>query len=120
MSTVLNSGAVLHQVSCLFSFVSVCDAFQEQYELVYQAVLELFKRQMDVIRDQHLGTEVSIQPDIVSLFFFVFDFGQGISDQLQDSVFIVRTKLERQWCMGLHCKSPVEKDGLIEVLQLRK
>lgn len=69
MSTVLNSGAVLHQVSCLFSFVSVCDAFQEQYELVYQAVLELFKRQMDVIRDQHLGTEVSIQPDIVSLFF---------------------------------------------------
>ncbi|XP_059946278.1 tyrosine-protein phosphatase non-receptor type 22 [Mesoplodon densirostris] len=31
---------------------------QEQYELVYNAVLELFKRQMDVIRDKHSGTEV--------------------------------------------------------------
>ncbi|XP_008056563.1 tyrosine-protein phosphatase non-receptor type 22 isoform X2 [Carlito syrichta] len=30
---------------------------QEQYELVYNAVLELFKRQMDVIRDNHSGTE---------------------------------------------------------------
>ncbi|XP_063671066.1 tyrosine-protein phosphatase non-receptor type 22 isoform X33 [Pan troglodytes] len=30
---------------------------QEQYELVYNAVLELFKRQMDVIRDKHSGTE---------------------------------------------------------------
>ncbi|KAM5293816.1 tyrosine-protein phosphatase non-receptor type 22 [Glossophaga mutica] len=30
---------------------------QEQYELVYKAVLELFKRQMDVIRDRHSGTE---------------------------------------------------------------
>ncbi|XP_063670972.1 tyrosine-protein phosphatase non-receptor type 22 isoform X22 [Pan troglodytes] len=29
----------------------------EQYELVYNAVLELFKRQMDVIRDKHSGTE---------------------------------------------------------------
>ncbi|XP_040482816.1 tyrosine-protein phosphatase non-receptor type 22 isoform X3 [Ursus maritimus] len=34
---------------------------EEQYELVYQAVLELFKRQMDVIRDQHLGTEIQAQ-----------------------------------------------------------
>ncbi|XP_045672649.1 tyrosine-protein phosphatase non-receptor type 22 [Phyllostomus hastatus] len=31
---------------------------QEQYELVYKAVLELFKRQMDVIRDRHSGTEI--------------------------------------------------------------
>ncbi|XP_007169429.2 tyrosine-protein phosphatase non-receptor type 22 isoform X2 [Balaenoptera acutorostrata] len=31
---------------------------QEQYELVYNAVLELFKRQMDVIRDKHSGTEI--------------------------------------------------------------
>ncbi|XP_063507896.1 tyrosine-protein phosphatase non-receptor type 22 isoform X9 [Pongo pygmaeus] len=30
---------------------------QEQYELVYNAVLELFKRQMDVIRDKHSGTK---------------------------------------------------------------
>ncbi|XP_057558721.1 tyrosine-protein phosphatase non-receptor type 22 [Hippopotamus amphibius kiboko] len=30
---------------------------QQQYELVYNAVLELFKRQMDVIRDKHSGTE---------------------------------------------------------------
>lgn len=72
MCTVLNSGSVLHQVSCLFSFVLVCDAFQEQYELVYQAILELFKRQMDVIKDQHSGTEVSIQPDILSFFFCFF------------------------------------------------
>ncbi|XP_068394238.1 tyrosine-protein phosphatase non-receptor type 22 isoform X2 [Eschrichtius robustus] len=31
---------------------------QEQYELVYNAVLELLKRQMDVIRDKHSGTEI--------------------------------------------------------------
>ncbi|XP_007108860.1 tyrosine-protein phosphatase non-receptor type 22 isoform X2 [Physeter macrocephalus] len=31
---------------------------QEQYELVYNAVLELFKRQMDVIRDKQSGTEI--------------------------------------------------------------
>nr|XP_015102977.1 tyrosine-protein phosphatase non-receptor type 22 isoform X1 [Vicugna pacos] len=31
---------------------------QEQYELVYNAVLELFKRQMDVIRDKHSGIEI--------------------------------------------------------------
>uniref|UniRef100_A0A5F5PMM5 protein-tyrosine-phosphatase n=2 Tax=Equus TaxID=9789 RepID=A0A5F5PMM5_HORSE len=31
---------------------------KEQYELVYNAVLELFKRQMDVIRDNHSGTEI--------------------------------------------------------------
>uniref|UniRef100_A0A4X1T1I5 protein-tyrosine-phosphatase n=1 Tax=Sus scrofa TaxID=9823 RepID=A0A4X1T1I5_PIG len=31
---------------------------QEQYELVYNAVVELFKRQMDVIRDKHAGTEI--------------------------------------------------------------
>ncbi|XP_027628117.1 tyrosine-protein phosphatase non-receptor type 22 isoform X3 [Tupaia chinensis] len=30
---------------------------QEQYELVYSAVIELFKRQMDVIRDTHSGIE---------------------------------------------------------------
>ncbi|KAM6217130.1 LOW QUALITY PROTEIN: tyrosine-protein phosphatase non-receptor type 22 [Rhynchocyon petersi] len=29
---------------------------QEQYELVYSAVLELFKRRMDVFRDNHSGT----------------------------------------------------------------
>ncbi|XP_003409639.1 tyrosine-protein phosphatase non-receptor type 22 isoform X1 [Loxodonta africana] len=31
---------------------------QEQYELVYSAVLELFKRQMDVFRDEYSGTEI--------------------------------------------------------------
>lgn len=31
---------------------------QEQYELVYKAVIELFKRHMDVIRDRHSGTEI--------------------------------------------------------------
>ncbi|XP_066208520.1 tyrosine-protein phosphatase non-receptor type 22 isoform X2 [Saccopteryx leptura] len=31
---------------------------QEQYELVYQAVSELFRRQMDVIRGRHSGTEI--------------------------------------------------------------
>nr|XP_012633887.1 tyrosine-protein phosphatase non-receptor type 22 isoform X2 [Microcebus murinus] len=30
---------------------------QEQYELVYNAVLELFKRQMDIISDKYSGTE---------------------------------------------------------------
>ncbi|KAB1274873.1 Tyrosine-protein phosphatase non-receptor type 22 [Camelus dromedarius] len=30
----------------------------EQYELVYNAVLELFKRQMDVIRDKYSGIEI--------------------------------------------------------------
>lgn len=71
MFTLLNSGSVVHQVSCLFSFVSVCDALQEQYELVYKAVLELFKRQMDVIRDQHSGTEVNINLDILSFFSYL-------------------------------------------------
>nr|XP_036861267.1 tyrosine-protein phosphatase non-receptor type 22 isoform X1 [Manis javanica] len=31
---------------------------QEQYELVYNAVLELFKRQMDVFTDKHSRTEI--------------------------------------------------------------
>ncbi|KAK2495552.1 hypothetical protein MC885_020257 [Smutsia gigantea] len=31
---------------------------QEQYELVYNAVLELFKRQMDVFTDKQSGTEI--------------------------------------------------------------
>ncbi|CAK6439173.1 unnamed protein product [Pipistrellus nathusii] len=31
---------------------------QEQYELVYKAVIELFKRHMEVIRDRHSGTEM--------------------------------------------------------------
>lgn len=65
-----NSGSVFHQVFCLFSLVLVCDALQEQYELVYKAVLELFKRQMDVIRGETSGTEVNIKLDILSLFFF--------------------------------------------------
>ncbi|VCW49272.1 unnamed protein product [Gulo gulo] len=38
---------------------------QEQYELVYKAVLELFKRQMDVIRDQHSGTEIQAQDSVL-------------------------------------------------------
>ncbi|XP_062962280.1 tyrosine-protein phosphatase non-receptor type 22 isoform X1 [Cynocephalus volans] len=37
---------------------------QEQYELVYSAVLELFKRQMDVIRDKHSGTEIQTKNSI--------------------------------------------------------
>lgn len=49
-------------------FVFVCSGFrcplQEQYELVYNAVVELFKRQMDVIRDKHAGTEVNFKLDI--------------------------------------------------------
>lgn len=65
-----NSGSVFHQVFCLFSLVPVCDALQEQYELVYKAVLELFKRQMDVIRGKKSGTEVNIKLDILSLFLF--------------------------------------------------
>lgn len=73
----LKSGSVVHQVFCLFSFVLVCDAVQEQYELVYNAVLELFKRQMDVIRDNHSGTEVNFQLNILSII-FIFDFGHGI------------------------------------------
>nr|XP_019585935.1 PREDICTED: tyrosine-protein phosphatase non-receptor type 22 isoform X4 [Rhinolophus sinicus] len=31
---------------------------QEQYELVYKAVLELFKRQIDIIRNKHSGTQI--------------------------------------------------------------
>ncbi|XP_036308754.1 tyrosine-protein phosphatase non-receptor type 22 isoform X1 [Pipistrellus kuhlii] len=31
---------------------------QEQYELVYKAVIELFKRHMEVIRDRYSGTEM--------------------------------------------------------------
>ncbi|XP_024907977.1 tyrosine-protein phosphatase non-receptor type 22 isoform X2 [Pteropus alecto] len=31
---------------------------QEQYELVYKAVVELFKRQLDVIMDKHSGAEI--------------------------------------------------------------
>uniref|UniRef100_A0A8C7AEB4 protein-tyrosine-phosphatase n=1 Tax=Neovison vison TaxID=452646 RepID=A0A8C7AEB4_NEOVI len=38
---------------------------QEQYELVYKAVLELFKRQMEVIRDQHSGTEIQAQDSVL-------------------------------------------------------
>ncbi|KAM9686286.1 tyrosine-protein phosphatase non-receptor type 22 isoform 2-T2 [Trichechus inunguis] len=34
---------------------------QEQYELVYSAVLELFKRQMDIFRDKHSGTEIQVK-----------------------------------------------------------
>ncbi|XP_016078789.1 PREDICTED: tyrosine-protein phosphatase non-receptor type 22 [Miniopterus natalensis] len=34
---------------------------QEQYELVYKAVTELFKRQMDVIGDGHSGTEIQVK-----------------------------------------------------------
>ncbi|KAJ8784733.1 hypothetical protein J1605_008084 [Eschrichtius robustus] len=49
----------------LFLFVPVCNALQEQYELVYNAVLELLKRQMDVIRDKHSGTEVHFKFDIL-------------------------------------------------------
>nr|AAH55377.1 Protein tyrosine phosphatase, non-receptor type 22 (lymphoid) [Mus musculus] len=37
---------------------------QEQYELVYSAVLELFKRHMDVISDNHLGREIQAQCSI--------------------------------------------------------
>uniref|UniRef100_A0A8C0PKP8 protein-tyrosine-phosphatase n=2 Tax=Canis lupus familiaris TaxID=9615 RepID=A0A8C0PKP8_CANLF len=38
---------------------------QEQYELVYKAVLELFKRQMDVIRDQYSGTEMQAKYSVL-------------------------------------------------------
>ncbi|XP_045860229.1 tyrosine-protein phosphatase non-receptor type 22 isoform X2 [Meles meles] len=38
---------------------------QEQYGLVYKAVLELFKRQMDVIRDQHSATEIGAQDSVL-------------------------------------------------------
>jgi hypothetical protein len=49
-----NSPDVLIFFICLLA----CDTLQEQYELVYSAVLELFKRHMDVISDNHLGREV--------------------------------------------------------------
>ncbi|XP_052586235.1 tyrosine-protein phosphatase non-receptor type 22 [Peromyscus californicus insignis] len=34
---------------------------QEQYELVYSAVLELFKRHMDIIGDEHSGREIEAE-----------------------------------------------------------
>ncbi|XP_069457190.1 tyrosine-protein phosphatase non-receptor type 22 isoform X1 [Ovis canadensis] len=37
---------------------------QQQYELVYNAVLELFTRQMDVIRDKHSGTEIQAKDSV--------------------------------------------------------
>lgn len=37
---------------------------QEQYELVYSAVLELFKRHMDIISDNHLGREIQAECSI--------------------------------------------------------
>lgn len=37
---------------------------QEQYELVYSAVLELFKRHMDIISDDHLGREIQAECSI--------------------------------------------------------
>lgn len=64
----LKSGSVINQAFCLlFSFVLVCDATQEQYELVYKAVVELFKRQLDVIMDKHSGAEVNFKLDILSI-----------------------------------------------------
>lgn len=36
------------------------DALQEQYELVNSAVLELFKRHMVIIGDEHSGREVML------------------------------------------------------------
>ncbi|XP_052035548.1 tyrosine-protein phosphatase non-receptor type 22 isoform X2 [Apodemus sylvaticus] len=36
----------------------------EQYELVYSAVLELFKRHMDIISDNHLGREIQAECSI--------------------------------------------------------
>uniref|UniRef100_A0ABI8AC88 protein-tyrosine-phosphatase n=1 Tax=Felis catus TaxID=9685 RepID=A0ABI8AC88_FELCA len=38
---------------------------QEQYELVYKAVLELFKRQMDVIRGKKSGTEIQAKYSVL-------------------------------------------------------
>ena len=57
--------------------VLVGDALQEQYELVYKAVLELFKRQMDVIRDRHSGTEVNFELDVLLIFKKMFDLVRG-------------------------------------------
>ncbi|XP_028611454.1 tyrosine-protein phosphatase non-receptor type 22 isoform X2 [Grammomys surdaster] len=37
---------------------------QEQYELVYSAVLELFKRHMDIISDDHFGREIQAECSI--------------------------------------------------------
>ncbi|XP_063481837.1 tyrosine-protein phosphatase non-receptor type 22 isoform X34 [Symphalangus syndactylus] len=44
-------------VICAIDYTWILLKDGEQYELVYNAVLELFKRQMDVIRDKHSGTE---------------------------------------------------------------
>ncbi|XP_036045869.1 tyrosine-protein phosphatase non-receptor type 22 [Onychomys torridus] len=37
---------------------------QEQYELVYSAVLELFKRHMDIIGDEHSGREIEAEQNL--------------------------------------------------------
>uniref|UniRef100_A0A8B9WKC1 protein-tyrosine-phosphatase n=1 Tax=Bos mutus grunniens TaxID=30521 RepID=A0A8B9WKC1_BOSMU len=37
---------------------------QQQYELVYNAVLELFTRQMDIIGDKHSGTEIQAKDSV--------------------------------------------------------
>ena len=98
-------------------FVFVCSGFQcplqEQYELVYNTVVELFKRQMDVIRDKHAGTEVNFKLDI-----FVEKFLSClVLVKLQDNLELVTSlELECQVCRGLHYKSPLEKDNVNEVL----
>lgn len=63
--------------ACVYFPCSVGDALQEQYELVYKAVLELFKRQMDVIRDRHSGTEVNFELDVLLIFKKMFDLVRG-------------------------------------------
>lgn len=45
----------------VFFFCLACDTLQEQYELVYNAVLELFKRHMDIIGDEPSGREVMLK-----------------------------------------------------------
>ncbi|GAB1287946.1 Tyrosine-protein phosphatase non-receptor type 22 [Apodemus speciosus] len=45
-------------------FKSLIKEWHEQYELVYSAVLELFKRHMDIISDNHLGREIQAECSI--------------------------------------------------------
>lgn len=80
----------------MFFICLACDILQEQYELVYSAVLELFKRHMDIIGDEHSGREVMLKLHII----FSYVFGQSISDYLL-GLCMVTPKLECQDFIGL-------------------
>uniref|UniRef100_A0A8C0CZF5 protein-tyrosine-phosphatase n=1 Tax=Balaenoptera musculus TaxID=9771 RepID=A0A8C0CZF5_BALMU len=91
---------------------------QEQYELVYNAVLELFKRQMDVIRDKHSGTEVHFKFDILLKQFFsclILVKGFQISSKVmnQQSKGRIRVKSAEASSFDLRISEISEKEGLV-------